>query len=79
MTDNEITQLQTKIAYQEDSIQELGMVVMAMQKQIDHTQKQFDRFPIDRTDQLGIPRASQSIELTNWGFRGLPNRLNPLV
>ena len=35
MTDNEITQLQTKIAYQEDSIQELGMVVMAMQKQID--------------------------------------------
>lgn len=35
MTDDAITQLQTKISYQEDSIQELGMVIMAMQKQID--------------------------------------------
>ena len=28
-------ELQSKIAYQEDSIQELGAVVIAMQKQID--------------------------------------------
>lgn len=35
MSEDVITELQTKIAYQEDSIQELGNVVMAMQKQID--------------------------------------------
>lgn len=35
MSEDIITELQTKIAYQEDSIQELGTVVMAMQKQID--------------------------------------------
>ena len=35
MTEDVITELQTKIAYQEDSIQELGTVVIAMQKQID--------------------------------------------
>ena len=36
MSEDTITELQTKIAYQEDNIQELGNVVMAMQKQIDH-------------------------------------------
>ena len=35
MNDDVVTQLQSKIAYQEDAIQELGTVVMAMQKQID--------------------------------------------
>jgi len=35
MTEDVITELQTKIAYQEDNIQELGMMVMNMQKQID--------------------------------------------
>ena len=35
MSEDVITQLQSKIAYQEDAIQELGTVVMAMQKQID--------------------------------------------
>ena len=35
MTEKAITELQTKIAYQEDNIQELGSVVMKMQKQID--------------------------------------------
>lgn len=35
MNDNIITELQTKIAYQEDSIQELGTVIVSMQKQID--------------------------------------------
>ena len=35
MREDKITELQTKIAYQEDNIQELGAVVIAMQKQID--------------------------------------------
>ncbi len=35
MNEDVVTQLQSKIAYQEDAIQELGTVVMAMQKQID--------------------------------------------
>ena len=35
MNEDSITELQSKIAYQEDSIQELGAVVIAMQKQID--------------------------------------------
>ncbi len=35
MTEDVITQLQTKVAYQEDAIQELGVTVMSMQKQID--------------------------------------------
>ena len=35
MSEDVITELQTKMAYQEDNIQELGRVVIAMQKQID--------------------------------------------
>lgn len=35
MSEDVIMDLQSKIAYQEDSIQELGTVVIAMQKQID--------------------------------------------
>ena len=35
MSEIAIMDLQSKIAYQEDSIQELGAVVIAMQKQID--------------------------------------------
>lgn len=35
MSEDVITELQTKISYQEDAIQELGAIVMKMQKQID--------------------------------------------
>ena len=35
MSEDVIIELQTKLAYQEDNIQELGRVVIAMQKQID--------------------------------------------
>jgi SlyX protein len=35
MSEDAIVDLQSKIAYQEDSIQELGTVIIAMQKQID--------------------------------------------
>lgn len=35
MNEDVVMELQTKIAYQEDSIQELGSVIIAMQKQID--------------------------------------------
>lgn len=35
MSEDIVMELQSKIAYQEDSIQELGAVVIAMQKQID--------------------------------------------
>lgn len=35
MSDDAIMDLQSKIAYQEDNIQELGMVMITMQKQID--------------------------------------------
>jgi len=35
MNDDVIMDLQSKIAYQEDTIQDLGAVVVAMQKQID--------------------------------------------
>lgn len=35
MSEDIITELQSKFAYQEDSIQELSKVVIAMQKQID--------------------------------------------
>ncbi len=35
MSEGVVMELQSKIAYQEDSIQELGAVVIAMQKQID--------------------------------------------
>jgi len=35
MSEDVIMDLQSKVAYQEDSIQELGAVIIAMQKQID--------------------------------------------
>ncbi len=35
MSDDVIVELQSKISYQEDNLQELGTVVIAMQKQID--------------------------------------------
>tara|TARA_R110002096_G_scaffold135780_2_gene287861 strand:+ start:625 stop:831 length:207 start_codon:yes stop_codon:yes gene_type:complete len=35
MNEDVIAELQSKIAYQEDTIQELGAVVITMQKQID--------------------------------------------
>ena len=35
MSDDVIMELQSKIAYQEDNLQEIGAVVVAMQKQID--------------------------------------------
>ncbi|MFK7795106.1 MAG: SlyX family protein [Gammaproteobacteria bacterium] len=35
MNEDIVMQLQSKIVYQEDAIQELGAVVIAMQKQID--------------------------------------------
>ena len=35
MSEDVIIDLQSKIAYQEDNIQELGAVIIAMQKQID--------------------------------------------
>ena len=35
MSSDKITQLQTKITYQEDSIEELGAVVIMLQKQVD--------------------------------------------
>ena len=35
MNENRITELETKVAYQEDTIQELNQVIISMQKQID--------------------------------------------
>ena len=35
MSESRITEIETKVAYQEDSIQELNKVIIAMQKQID--------------------------------------------
>ena len=35
MNENRITELETKVAYQEDTIQELNQVIISMQKQLD--------------------------------------------
>ena len=35
MSESRLTELETKVAYQEDSVQQLNEVVISMQKQID--------------------------------------------
>ena len=35
MSEDRVTELETKVAYHEDSIQELNQVIISMQKQID--------------------------------------------